>query len=90
MDIHRPTFIDVQRREIVARIVEKEGIPALSIDQIQEDGSLTNLMLLNSLDAQQLSSACDIYLKQVYSAEMSGNHVGLSPQDMLALFGGQD
>lgn len=88
MDLHKPTFVDVQRRAIVARLVEKDGVPALSIDHIQPDGSLKRLMLLNSFDAQQLSSACDVYMKQVYSAEMSGNKVGLSPRDMLALFGG--
>lgn len=87
MDYHKPTFLDVQRREVVARIVEKDGIPVLSIDQIQEDGSLKRLLLLNSIDAQQLTSVCEIYLKQVYSSELNGNHVGLSPEKMLAIFG---
>lgn len=88
MDFHKPTFIDVKRREIVARMIEKDGVPALSIDQIKEDGSLQPLMLLNSVDAQQLIAALDVYTKTVYSAEMAGQHVGLSPHDMLALFGG--
>ncbi|QGU06718.1 hypothetical protein COCCU_03850 [Corynebacterium occultum] len=90
MDYHKPTFLDIQRREIVARIVEKDEIPALSIDQIQEDGSLKRLLLLNSVDAQQLTSVCEIYLKQVYSSELSGKHVGLSPKEMLALFSETD
>lgn len=88
MDLHKPTFIDVQRREIVARLIEKDGIPALSIDQIEEDGALKPLLLLNSVDAQQLMAALDVYTKQVYSAEMAGQHVGLSPHEMLSLFGG--
>lgn len=87
MDYHKPTFLDVQRREVVARIVEKDGIPVLSIDQIQADGSLKRLLLLNSVDAQQLTNVCEIYLKQVYASELSGNHVGLSPEKMLAIFG---
>ncbi|MGD7001900.1 hypothetical protein [Corynebacterium halotolerans] len=88
MDLHKPTFIDVKRREIVARLIEEDGIPALAIDQILEDGSLKPLMLLNSVDAQQLANTLEVYTKQVYSAEMSGKRVGLSPHEMLALFGG--
>lgn len=88
MDSHQPTFVDVQRREIVARLIERNGVPALSIDRIGDDGSLHPLMLLNSVDAHQLRNALELYTRQVYSAEAAGEHVGLSPHEMLALFGG--
>lgn len=85
-----PTFIDVQRRDIVAEIVTKDGVPVLSIDKQVPGGSSKRLLLLNKIDAKQLANVLDHYLKQVYSLELAGLNASLSPQDMLALFGEED
>lgn len=84
---HQTTFIDVQRRNIAAEIVTKDGVPVLSIDKEVPGGSSKRLLLLNKVDAQQLADVLDRYLKQVYSLELAGMNAALSPADMLALFG---
>ena len=87
---NQPTFIDVQRRDIVAEIVTKDGVPVLSIDKQVPGGSSKRLLLLNKVDAKQLSDVLEHYLKQVYSLELSGLNASLSPEDMVALFGEED
>ncbi|AJE32560.1 MAG: hypothetical protein GX859_07310 [Corynebacterium humireducens] len=87
---NQPTFIDVQRRDIVAEIVTKDGVPVLSIDKQVPGGSSKRLLLLNKVDAKQLSDVLDHYLKQVYSLELAGLNASLSPEDMVALFGEED
>ncbi|HHU67478.1 hypothetical protein [Corynebacterium sp.] len=87
---NQPTFIDVQRRDIVAEIVTKDGVPVLSIDKQVPGGSSKRLLLLNKVDAKQLSDVLEHYLKQVYSLELAGLNASLSPEDMVALFGEED
>ncbi|MDO5671035.1 MAG: hypothetical protein Q4G50_13680 [Corynebacterium sp.] len=87
---HNPTFIDVQRRDIVAEIVTKDGVPVLSIDKQVPGGSSKRLLLLNKIDAKQLADVLEHYLKQVYSLELAGLNASLSPEDMAALFGEDD
>lgn len=87
---HQTTFIDVQRRNIAAEILTKDGVPVLSIDKEVPGGSSKRLLLLNKVDAQQLADVLDRYLNQVYSLELSGMNAALSPADMLALFGGDE
>lgn len=87
---NEPTFIDVQRRDIVAEIVTRDGVPVLSIDKQLPGGSSKRLLLLNKVDAKQLSEVLEHYLNQVYSLELAGLNTSLSPQDMLAIFGEDD
>ena len=87
---NQPTFIDVQRRDIVAEIVTKDGVPVLSIDKQVPGGSSKRLLLLNKVDAEQLVGVLEHYLKQVYSLELAGLNASLSPEDMVALFGEED
>ncbi len=87
---NQPTFIDVQRRSIVAEIVTKDGVPVLSLDKEVPGGSSKRLLLLNKVDAKQLSDVLEHYLKQVYSLELAGFNASLSPEDMVALFGEED
>lgn len=87
---NQPTFIDVQRRDIVAEIVTKDGVPVLSIDKQVPGGSSKRLLLLNKVDAKQLADVLERYLKQVYSLELAGLNASLSPEDMVALFGEED
>lgn len=87
---NQPTFTDVQRREVFAEIVTKDGVPVLSIDKQVPGGSSKRLLLLNKIDAKQLADVLDHYLKQVYSLELAGLNASLSPEDMVQLFGGDD
>lgn len=87
---NQPTFTDVQRREVFAEIVTKDGVPVLSIDKQVPGGSSKRLLLLNKVDAKQLAGVLEHYLKQVYSLELAGLNASLSPEDMVALFGEED
>ncbi|GAB2506282.1 hypothetical protein CATRI_03435 [Corynebacterium atrinae] len=87
---NEPTFTDVQRRDIVVEIVTKDGVPVLSIEKQVPGGSSKRILLLNKIDAKQLSKVLDNYLKQVYSLELSGLNSSLSPADMVELFGEDD
>ncbi len=87
---HQQTFIDVQRREITAEIVTKDGVPVLSVEKTVPGGSSKRLLLLNKVDAKQLAGILDVYLNQVYSMELAGLNTSLGPEDMLALFGEDD
>lgn len=83
----KPTFTDVQRREIFTEIVTKDGVPALAVEKLVPGGSSKRIMLLNKVDAQQLIKVLDTFLNEVYSRELSGVNASLSPADMVALFG---
>ncbi len=87
---HSLNFTDVQRREISAEIVSRDGVPVLSVDKRVPGGSSKRLLLLNKVDAQQLASLLEAYLNQVYSLELDGLNASLSPDDMLALFGADE
>lgn len=83
-----PQFIDVQRREIIARTVSaEEGVETLSIEKLVRGSEPKRIMLLNKFDAQQLKDVLDEYLKTIYSKELAGLNTTLSPKDMLELFG---
>lgn len=86
----KPTFHDVQRRPIVVRPITKDNVPALAVDEIQEDGSTRRVLLLNKYDAKQLSAACDRYLQEIFSATFSGVNTDLSPEDMARMFDEDD
>ncbi|WKD61686.1 hypothetical protein CCICO_08355 [Corynebacterium ciconiae DSM 44920] len=86
----RPTFTDVQRRDIRVHTVIDHEVPVLAVDQILEDGSTKRLMLLNKFDSKQLAAACELYLQQIFSAAFSDLHHGLDPQEMAELFGAHD
>lgn len=83
----KPTFTDVQRREIIARTVTKNDVPVLAIDEVGEDGEAKRLMLLNKYDAKQLAAACELYLQAVFSAQFTNMSTSLSPAEMVELFG---
>lgn len=82
----KPTFIDVNRRNIVARIITKNDVPVLSVEEILEDGSTKRMMLLNKYDAKQLSAMCELYLQQIFSAQFSQDSSSLSPEEMAEIF----
>lgn len=82
----KPTFTDVNRRDILARIVTKNDVPVLSVEELQEDGTKKRLMLLNKYDAKQLSAVCELYLQQIFSAQFNQSHTGLSPEEMAEIF----
>ncbi|WP_151640337.1 hypothetical protein [Corynebacterium sp. 11A] len=86
----RPTFTDVQRRDIRVHTVIDHDVPVLAVDQILEDGSSKRLLLLNKFDSKQLAAACELYLQQIFSASFSELHTGLDPQEMADLFGSHD
>lgn len=83
-------FIDVQRREVVTEMINKDGIKVLAVEKNVPGGSSQRLLLLNKFDAQQLKVALEEYLKTVYAAEMTGVEGTLSPKDMVELFGLDD
>ena len=87
-DALEPQFIDVQRREIIARTVSaEEGVETLSIEKLVRGSEPKRIMLLNKFDAQQLKDVLDEYLKPISSKELAGLNTTLSPKDMLELFG---
>lgn len=86
----RPTFTDVQRRDIRVRTVIDHDVPVLAVEKILEDGEVKRLMLLNKFDAKQLAAACELYLQQIFSASFSDLHTGLAPDEMAELFGAHD
>ena len=87
-DALEPQFIDVQRREIIARTVSaEEGVETLSIEKLVRGSEPKRIMLLNKFDAQQPKDVLDEYLKTIYSKELAGLNTTLSPKDMLELFG---
>lgn len=83
-------FIDVQRREITTSLLEKDGVPVMSVEKKMPGAEPKRLLLLNKVDAQRLRDALDHYLKTVYSKELAGMNATLSPADMLELFGEDD
>lgn len=86
MTRYNPTFHDVQRRPIVVHQITKDDVPALAVDEVQNDGTTRRILLLNKYDAKQLSAACDRYLQEIFSATFAGVNTDLSPQDMAKLF----
>lgn len=85
-----PTFTDVSRREVVARIVTKNNVPVLAVEELKEDGTTERLLLLNKYDAKQLSAVCDRYLQQIFSTQFDQSHTGLSPAEMAEIFADED
>ncbi|MEJ5927627.1 hypothetical protein WG915_03220 [Corynebacterium sp. H128] len=86
----KPTFTDVNRRNIQVHVVTKNDVPALAIEEILEDGTTKRLLLLNKYDSKQLSAACDMFLQQVFSAQFTNMVSGLSPHEMAVLFADED
>ncbi|AKK02627.1 hypothetical protein [Corynebacterium epidermidicanis] len=86
----KPTFTDVTRRDILARIVTKNDVPVLSVEEVKEDGTTERLMLLNKYDAKQLSAMCELYLQQIFSVQFNESHTGLSPAEMAEIFSEED
>lgn len=86
----KPTFTDVNRREIIARIVTKNDVPVLSVERILEDGTTERLMLMNKYDSKQLSAVCELYLQQIFSVQFNESHTGLSPEEMAEIFAEDD
>lgn len=82
----KPTFTDVNRRDILARIITKNDVPVLSVEEIQEDGTTKRMMLLNKYDAKQLSAMCELYLQQLFSVQFHQNTGSLSPEEMAEIF----
>ena len=77
----KPLFTDVNRVEVVTNVVTGEKGPVLSLDRIEEDGTLSNILLLNIYDAKHLSEACTRYLGQSFIANFDGFTSGLSAKD---------
>ncbi|MDU0478136.1 hypothetical protein QVA66_02660 [Staphylococcus chromogenes] len=86
----KATFTDVTRREILARIVTKNDVPVLSVEEIKEDGTTERIMLLNKYDAKQLSAVCELYLQQIFSAQFTNMVTSLSPEEMAEIFSDED
>lgn len=82
----KPTFTDVNRRAILARIITKNDVPVLSVEEILEDGTTNRMMLLNKYDAKQLSAMCELYLQQIFSVQFHQNTNSLSPEEMAEIF----
>ncbi|MEZ2122486.1 MULTISPECIES: hypothetical protein [unclassified Corynebacterium] len=83
----KPLFTDVRRVPVVANIVSGERGPVLSLDKVEEDGTLTSLLLLNVYDAKQLSEACTKYLGESFIANFEGFTSGLSVKDHQEIHG---
>lgn len=83
-------FTDVQRREVFAETISKDGVETLAIEKAVPGGASKRLLLLNKYDAQKLKAALDEYLNTIYSKEISGMGGTLSPADMVELFGEDD
>ena len=88
-EIH-PIFNDVDRRAIVAEVVEENGTPVLALDALAEDGTRTRVLTLNKFDAKQLSAACDRYMHQQFSIDYSNVNTLLSETDRAELIGDDD
>lgn len=80
----------MQRREVFAETISKDGVETLAIEKAVPGGASKRLLLLNKYDAQKLKAALDEYLNTIYSKEISGMGGTLSPADMVELFGEDD
>ncbi|MFI5504450.1 hypothetical protein ACFLIN_03680 [Corynebacterium kutscheri] len=88
-EIH-PIFHDVERRPVVAVVVEEKGNSVLVLEQLQEDGTTTRILTLNKFDAKQLSAVCDRYMHQQNSIDYSRMNAVLSENDVANLYGDED
>ncbi|MDY6049291.1 MAG: hypothetical protein SPI77_01760 [Corynebacterium sp.] len=85
-----PNFTDVNRRAFSVYELNKDGVHVLAVDRVYEDGTSKRVMLLNKYDAKKLSSACELYLQQIFSEQFTSSNLSLSPDEMAALFGTDD
>lgn len=83
----QPIFTDVKKKAIAAINIEEDGTPLLAIDEINEDGTVSRLLTLNTFDAKQLSAACDRYIHQKHSIDYSNVNTLLTEVDRVELLG---
>ncbi|AEX39107.1 Hypothetical protein Cp262_0626 [Corynebacterium pseudotuberculosis] len=85
-----PIFHDVERRPVIATVVEENGTAVLALDEAAEDGSSRRILTLNKFDAKQLSAVCDRYLHQQNSIDYANVNTLLTEVDRAALYDDED
>ncbi|MFD5869354.1 hypothetical protein ACFWGD_12215 [Corynebacterium sp. NPDC060344] len=84
----KPTFTDVNGVKFVCQVTNDAESPHLVVSQLQEDGSLKPVMVLNNYDAKHMGNACDVYLKQSWANRYTaGSLSALSAEEMSGAFG---
>ncbi len=83
----KPTFTDVNGVKIKCSMTTDSDKPHLLVSRMEDDGSLTPILEMNVYDSKYMANACEIYLKQAASANLTGSMAGLSPDEMAEQFG---
>lgn len=86
----QPIFYDVERRPVVAKVIDREGTNVLALELLAEDGTTTRLLTLNKFDSKQLSAACDRYVHQQQSIDYANVNTLLTEIDRVELLGDED
>ncbi|AHI22255.1 hypothetical protein [Corynebacterium vitaeruminis] len=86
----QPIFYDVERRPVVAKVIDREGTNVLALELLAEDGTTTRLLTLNKFDSKQLSAACDRYVHQQQSIDYANVNTLLTEVDRVELLGDED
>ncbi len=82
----KPSFTDVNGREVYAKIEEGEKGPQLIIGTSQPDGTVKRSLVLNKYDAKQMAAVCEVYLRQHFSVSFATVDSMLTAEDRMNIY----
>lgn len=82
----KPSFTDVNGREVYVKIEEGENGPQLIIGTSQPDGTVKRSLVLNKYDAKQMAAVCEVYLRQQFSVSFATVDSMLTAEDRMNIY----
>ncbi|MBN9644678.1 hypothetical protein ACFSSC_08235 [Corynebacterium mendelii] len=83
----KPTFTDVHGRKIAAQMIHEGRTARLTINELDDNGEPTTILVLNSYDATLLARACNLFVKHNFSVNFTDVNMMLSPEDKAQILG---